>query len=348
LDGPTIRRLGPGDIEELRRFLVEGYKLDPQSIVVSPDVLRWKYLDESGGTTGDPRSLIACHEGRIVGHIGRCPGKFVTDRSGGAVSTVHFIDWLASPSFPSVGLRLIQEGFEYSETQYALDASEYGKKMIKAIGYESRASVGYYLKVIRPFHRLRAREHGWVGRGLRVVKDIGQALGHPAWPPRLRVDVRPVEQFGPEIDDLVRNRRYDVVFNDRSCEVLNGYLSFPDHRITGWTLHLGERLVGFALLRVYPRGAAQGGKIVECFLDSQDDALWHAAVAALSRKLHELSADLVLCLASTPWMAHALERSGYMRLGAVEFFLRDSKNLIPTALPYHLTFLEGDEAYHVH
>ncbi|MHC5541655.1 GNAT family N-acetyltransferase, partial [Singulisphaera rosea] len=70
-----IRPLHDDDLEELSRFLTEGFHAPRESAFAAPDVLRWRYL-EPIGDDASPRSYVARAEGRIVGHVGVCRTTF--------------------------------------------------------------------------------------------------------------------------------------------------------------------------------------------------------------------------------------------------------------------------------
>ena len=44
-------------------------------------------------------------------------------------------------------------------------------------------------------------------------------------------------------------------------------------------------MIGFAVLKITPYGRIQLGKIVDCWLDTEDPSCWQAAVAALIDRL---------------------------------------------------------------
>src|SRR5206468_350626 len=116
-----------------------------------------------------PRSLVARHEGRIVGHIGLCPRMFRTADDRPPVSAVHFIDWLASPAQASAGLMLLLRGCKSAAVQYAVGGSEEGQKMAAAVGYQPVATVEVYERILRPAYRSRLPLKG-PGKYLRVAK----------------------------------------------------------------------------------------------------------------------------------------------------------------------------------
>jgi len=59
-------------------------------------------------------------------------------------------------------------------------------------------------------------------------------------------------------------------------------------------------MIGYALLKITPHGRIQIGKIVDCWLDTEDPSSWQAVVATLIDRLRALSADFVTCYGTTP------------------------------------------------
>src|SRR5262249_11688961 len=127
--------------------------------------------------------------------------------------------------------------------------------------------------------------------------------------------------------------------------LLNYYLQFPRHNISGWLLEKDSECIGFALLALIEKPGLRHGRIVECFLRPNELNLWCDALLALRVELERMNPDLITSYASTPWMSEALRRSGFFRRGRVPFLLRDPKKLVDRSRPFHLSYLEADLAY---
>src|SRR4051794_16465021 len=95
-----LRPMTPVDLPELSRFLTEEFHTPADAAFARPAVLRWKFFEPRGRDTGDAaRSYVACDTGtgRIVGHVGLCPGRFRGLRlPADGVSTQHIIDWVTA------------------------------------------------------------------------------------------------------------------------------------------------------------------------------------------------------------------------------------------------------------
>lgn len=345
----TIRATEPDDLLELCGFLRAGFQEPADAPHFSHEVMRWKYFEPLGIEFG-PRSFIALSGGKIVGHAGIVPRTFqigpTPDAQTSTVSALHFIDLLASAEHPMAGLLLMKRGFKATDAQYALGGSADGQRIALATGYELRFEYSVMRAILRPLHRLHGPTGGPAGRWLHAAKDLRDYVTNPGRSPPGKVSLRRVNSFDRGIDPLLEPMGSPAIHTTRSSALLNSYLQIPAGKMTGWTLHVGGELIGFALLNVKSANSLRKGKIVECFLRSRDEELWHAAITALKQELRCQGADVAICYATTPWIVEACRLSGFApRRAPGKFFLRDPKNLIPRDALFHLTLLEGDHAY---
>jgi len=343
-----IQATTPNELPELGRFLREGFQEPPGIAYFTEAALRWKYFEPCGVEFG-PRSYVARSNGRIVGHAGIIPRTFVVRGSTDPASfhsALHFIDLLASPEAPTAGLMLMKKGFRATAVQYALGGSADGRRIAEKTGFERRLEFPIYRAILRPFHRARAAGLGPGGRLLRVGWDLAQCLSHPGQRQRRPVTLQRVAAFGPEVESLVSQGPSPLILTLRTPELLNYFLRYPTGAMSGWLIQGGDQTVGFALLNIIADRDHQRGKIVECYLASSDDDLWHAAIVALKQELKHQRADVASCYASTSWVDQACRRAGFLPLRKQQqFFLRDQEGHLARNLPYHLTQLEADHAY---
>ncbi len=344
-----IHPLTSSDLAELGEFLIKGFHASLDATFAAVDVLRWKYLDPRGAEAGDlPRSYLAKDRetGRIVGHVGICPGRF---HGGGlpaeGVSTLHMIDWLTSEEGKGAGGLLMRRAHQSSDTQFGFGGSAAGRGVIDRGGYGLIAKVPVYHRVLRPSYRFRDPTHGLGGRVLRAAKDVVGMIGKPPISPRTRVEIRRVEKFGDEILSILQAYEARAVFTTRAPGLLNSFLGFPGGGVSGWQLLRDGILRGFAILTIVPGpGGVKIGKIAECLL-VDDDNTWHAAIVILTNELRSRSADIAVAFAANKWTVRALAASGYTRVHDLEFRLRDRAKKMPAGATFHLTPLEADYAY---
>ncbi len=344
-----IHGLVESDLPELGEFLIKGFHAPLDATFAAVDVLRWKYLDPRGAEAGDlPRSYLAKDRetGRIVGHVGICPGRF---HGGGlpaeGVSTLHMIDWLASEEGKGAGGLLMRRAHRSSDTQFGFGGSAAGRGVIDRGGYALVAKVPVYHRVLRPSYRLRDPAHRFGGRALRAAKDVLGMLRRSPIQSRTRIEIRRVEKFGDEILSILQAYESRAVFTTREPGLLNSFLGYPGGGVSGWHLLRDGILRGFAILSIVPGpGGVKAGKIAECLLVDGDDT-WHAAMLSLTDELKTRKADIAVAFAANEWTVRALESSGYIRVHGLEFRLRDRSKKMPAGAAFHLTPLEADYAY---
>ncbi len=336
----AISRSRVQDLGELRRFLVEGFGANESADCFDERVLHWKYFLPIGGS-GESRSLIVRHEGKIVGHIGMCPREFYVPGKG-RISTVHFIDWLASREHPLVGVTLMMQGCETAQTQYGIGGSAQGRAMLKQLGYEQVGSVGDYVRVISPGYRLRKR--GGVRKYAAAMRDAGRMLLRRVAAPSTEFGLEKVERFTEAIEPLTRVES-GCIYPIRTRELLNYYLQFPLGNISGWTICEKNHPIGSALLGVFMDEGVRAGRIIECFPAPAARENWHAVVWALVRELKSRDVEIISCYASSPWLREGLEECGFYLQRELPLVVRDPQGLLPGGLPFHMTRLEGDYAY---
>lgn len=344
--GMQITPLRRDEIPELRQFLIGGFGVPATSSFFSPEVLSWKYFDGPGGPTDDSTcSLIARSAGRIIGHIGICFRRFVVSGDAATpVSTMHAIDWLGSPAHPGSGAMLMLEAFATCQTQFAVGGSPQSQALFPRFGFEPKGTVASFRRVLSPFHRLRTTDSGLIRISVRAAKDAVSVWRARRRPAPQTVELRPVPMFTEEIDGLLQQSSLRMVTCQRDHHLLNYLLRYPLSGFSGWTIHTCERMIGFAVLKITPQGRIQLGRIVDCWLDTEDVSYWQAAVAALIDRLRALSADDVKCFATNPSLHAALLWNGFSKSAESNVCVRDKQHLLPRDLPFGLSGFEADGA----
>jgi hypothetical protein len=341
-----ITPLRRADIPELSQFLIIGFGVPATSSHFSHEVLSWKYFDGPSGPSGDSVcSLIARSAGRIIGHIGICPREFIVSGDGGTpVSTMHAIDWLGSAAHPGSGAFLMLQACATSKTQYAVGGSAKSQAIFPRLGFEQKPNLAIFYKVLAPFHRLRSTGEGLLRKWAGTVKDMASVWRARTPPVPQTVELRSAPTFTEEIDYLVGRSSLRIVTCQRDHLLLNYFLRYPLPGFSGWTIHTSQRMIGFAVLKITPHGRIQLGKIVDCWLDTEDPSCWQAAVAALIDRLRALSADSVTCWATTPSLHAALLWNGFAKSEERIVYVRDKQQSLPRDLPFGISMLDQDRA----
>ena len=341
-----IRPLAIDDLSDLGRFLVAGFHAPADSEFAAPDVLRWKYLNaqESASQLHSARRTRSDHRPR-----GYLSDDLYRGRDSRPLRPHAAHDRLAGLTQAPFGRRQPDaQGPRAGATQFGLGGTEAGRTTIKRGGYVPQRSIPAYQRVLRPLHWLRVPGLGLQERGARLARELVQTSFSRPRPAQIRIELRKVAVFGPEIEPIVEGARGSAVLTDRSAARLNHLLQFPRQAVSGWQLITpSDQLCGFAILNLLPShgGRMRLGKIVDCLLPDTDVRAWHGAIIALTRKLERQGADLVQTFAGTPWLEEALRWAGFSSQFALEFSLRDRNKLVPARTPFHLMPIEADYAY---
>jgi hypothetical protein len=341
-----ITPLRRADIPELRQFLISGFGVPATFAAFSPEALSWKYFDGPSGPSGDSAcSLIARSAGRIIGHIGLCPRQFIVSGNGATpVSTMMAIDWLGSATHPAAGALLMLRAFATTKTQYAIGGRPQSQALFPSLGFEQKLKLAIFRRVLAPFHRLRTTGQGLFRKWAGTAKDAAAVWRARTPPVSQTVELRSAPTFTEEIDGLLPRSSLRMVTCQHDHLLLNYFLRCPQSGFSGWTIHASQRMIGFAVLKITPHGRIQLGKIVDCWLDTEDPSYWQAAVAALIDRLRALSACSVTCYTTTPSLHAALLWNGFAKVGERNVYFRDKQQALPRDLPFGLSMLDGDFA----
>jgi hypothetical protein len=336
---------------ELGQFLLNSFGATARfTEYADPAVLRWKFFDPRGPWPG-PRSHAICDEGRILAHLGFCTTAFQSTRLGArSVPALHTTDWLNASADGSLGAILLLEAFARAPVQYAFGCTAVARRSLLRAGFKELGQMPL-------FHRVQARTkldcwrhlHG-PHRSAKAVALLVVDLLQSVVRSRLRTTeggfaAREVAAFGSEVQDVIQRCRVPLIFTSREPTLLNHYLRFPKPSASGWLLERDGQVCGFAVLWTLNKPGLRVGRIVECFLDSDDSAAWRSAITCLASKLAALRCDVISCYGSTPWLAAALRDNGFFRRGRTSLYLRDPRRQVQLGDPIHVTHLEADLAY---
>lgn len=310
-------------------------------------MLHWKYFERRGPWDG-ARSFIIHANGQISAHIGVTTTEFVSPGDPAlAVTAVHPVDWLSNQQGGMLGAMLMLQAFGRGTVQYSLGSTEIGQKVLIGAGFKAVCTVPVFHRVLRPASfpawRLIHGRHHIPKQAALLAIDLSRSVFRPRTDRDFKLE--PVHEFTDEVSDLFRQSRQHFVCTSRTLELLNYFLRAPGGRVSGWLCRAEKRLVGFALTSMGERDGIRVGKIVDCFLAETEGNVWRSAVQALASMLGGAGCDVVQTMASAPWFQQALAASGFFPRGRGTFFLRDLGNAVPLTQPFHLTLLDGDQAF---
>jgi hypothetical protein len=340
-----IRPIQRDDVPELSRFLVTGFDAAPDAEFASPDVLLWKYFDPIDEDRA-PRCFVAEENGQIVACIGLSLVRFVAGQPPRLVTASHGFDWLAAKTDFAAGLMVEQYSTLYTDVQFGIGGTPKAVKIRERSSFTIATPVPEYCKILRFSHRLRKPRQAPVWKALlQIARDTSRRIVNSTRQSTVLLELKHASKFGREVAAVTETCQMTDIHTHRTPELLNHFLRYPKKNITGWHILQKGHLRGFALLSIVKHGHVRTGRIADCFLDSLDQDLWHAALLALTKQLGEESADMVECYGTTPWMVDALKRNGFNCQRQSPFAFRDPKKLLPADASFYLTHLEADHAY---
>jgi hypothetical protein len=340
-----IRSIQSDDLLKLSQFLIAGFNATPVAEFAKLDVLAWKYLDLLGEVDYS-RCFVAVDNGQIIACIGLSKTRLVVTDSLRLITASHGFDWLSANRDIATGLMVGQRADQCADIQLAIGGTAKAVKIRERTGFTIAPSVPEYCRIIYPVHYLRSPRPMAIWKCLaKIVREYGRWLRYPRQKPSVPIVLQRIESFGAEVTQIVSDCQMPEIHTLRTPELLNHFLRYPHKNITGWHMMQEGRLRGVALLSIVKNGPVCIGKIADCFLDSLDQDLWHAAISALVAELRRQSADMVVCYGTTPWMAEALTRNGFYCQRLLPFGIRDSKKLLPESAAFYLTHMEADHAY---
>jgi len=340
-----IAPLQESQVTALSEFLRAGlWTPGTSDTFAHPDVLRWKYFGERGSPIL-PRSFVVSNNEGIAAHAGLIPTAFGRPGSPDAAA-IHIVDWLTAENGAAFGAVLMMRAFALAPVAYALGCTPAAARVLLRAGYEILSEVPLFHRVIhrakpKVWGQLHGSAAGLRGTALRGV-DLAQSL-RPL-PETKGLRLRPVNEFGDEVAHLLSESKVELTCSSRMPQVLNHYLQFPGASFHGFLLQRDD-ILGFGIISILDRPGIRIARIVECFLDSTEPALWRDAIAQLTREAIKQGADLVSAYGSTDWMSGGLRSAGFFRRGKTPFYLRDPKKLVSRFRPFHLTHLEADLSF---
>ena len=341
-----VRPIEHADIPEVSRFLTAGFGAPSDAEFSAPDVLHWKCFD-SIGPANITRGVVATDDKEILAYIGLCPLQFIGGGLTQVISAGHGVDWLASKKVVSAGIMVGGLSDEGVDVSFSIGGTDIATKMKKKFkNWKFLSPIATYYRSLHPMHHLRPPlQSSILKSSAKVLRDYGRNIILHRRKPSVSLKLQQTDSFGEEVTQILNSCRMPEIHIRRTPDLLNHFLRYPRKNITGWHIIHNDVVCGFALLSIVINGNQRIGKIVDCCLDSLAHNHWHAAVHFISKKLYQLSADIVVCYGTIPLIAQALEENGFACNDFSPFAIRDPQKLIPEDPSFYLTHLVADYAY---
>jgi hypothetical protein len=307
---------------------------------VEPQDLQWKYWQPRADWPG-PRSFVLTDGNAILAHGAIIPGSCAWESR--RMSTVHVIDWVASPREIGAGVALMNYIGQQAEALLAIGGSDWTTRILPHIGFRAAGTAIGYARALFPLRLLRNVERRTWRLLARFARSVAWALAAPAAVPGDGWQVRSIAA-----DDLERiasvlpvpDRRMGVL--ERSAGLFRYALSCPIVPMQLYSVERAGRLRGYFML-----GSAPGQvRVVDCWMDSGEPADWRALIhCAVEQARRDPQAAEIVIWASDPLLSECLRASGFHARQETPILLRPTKRTAVPAAPVRAQMLDNDAAY---
>lgn len=324
-------------LPQIREFLIRGFQAGPGSMFERPGYLEWKYFDERPDWKG-PRSFVLRNDGEIIAHCSNCPIAFSTGR--GHITAQHSIDWTST--VPAGGIMIWRSMYALSDAFIGMDGSAATQRVLAGLrNFRRIGDQDYCVRIVRPlrFSRERIASGGWKEL-IRAARNLAR-LAEPWAAVPLGWSLAPIDKFGPEVDHLVAQARFEsFIAPERSSSLLNYLLACPIGRMRAWILRDHARLRGWVMVNVL----GQEARIVDVWLDSEAQSDWDGLIALVSKTVAD-GVALVSVTAVAPFLKAAASANHLRVASSGPVYLHDPKKLLDGAPPINFHAVDGDQAY---
>lgn len=131
-------------------FILSSYE-NPDYVLLSPQFLRWQFLDNPANTTGAYTLWLALHNGAVVAQLGFVPFGGAAP-SGEPFEGVYPINLMARPEYRATGLGVMLLRKLLKETPVVLNpgANQAGSAVAKGLGMQDLGCLQRFIHVVDP------------------------------------------------------------------------------------------------------------------------------------------------------------------------------------------------------
>lgn len=334
-----IEQTLPAEQKALVQFLISVFDANPDAPFLDLKLMWWKYFEPWADWNG-PRSIVLKQGEQIVAHGGIFPVTFLTE--GREVAGIHLIDWAASPSVPGAGVLLLRKVASLTDVVLAVGGSSDTREVMPKIGFQHRADLQVYARVIRPWEQLRASAFkGWKAP-IRLARNVLWSLAPmPSVPKEWSAVQTP--QFDESVLSILQSRATrEFTPCKRTIGMLNYMLGCPGAMFSAFLLMKAKELHGYFILSSVGRQC----RVADILVNSSVPEDWRVAFAvATSTAAGNPETCEVEAVSSIPLVSHAISHNGFHLRERCPIFLRDPKGLLADAPPLHINLLDGEGSY---
>jgi hypothetical protein len=308
---------------------------------VEPQNLHWKYWQPRADWPG-PRSFVLTDGSTILAHGGIIPGLCVWESR--RITTLHVIDWVASPREIGAGVALMNYIGQRAEALLAIGGgTQTTMQILPNIGFRVTGMATGYARALSPLRLLRnVEQRTWRLLG-RFARSVAWTLAAPpvasgnGWLARC-VAGDDLERISAVFPTPTRGMG---VF-ERSTGLFSYALACPIVPMQLYSVERDGRVRGYFLLASAPGQV----RIVDCWMDSGEPADWRAMInCAVAQAGRDPEAAEVVIWASDPLLSQCVRASGFHARQQTPILLRSANGAAVPAVPVRAQMLDNDAAY---
>jgi Acetyltransferase (GNAT) domain len=328
------------DEPAIAALLRESLRLTPDHPMAEPTHLRWKYWEPHADWAGS-RSYVYLQDGQIVAHGAVIPNVCLWRKQ--RVRALHIIDWAAKPGSSGSGVALMKQIGKLTDMMLAVGGSELTQKILPMVGFkECGTTVKRYARPLRPLLRLVDPEYRSWRLGPQIMRGVFWTLTAPSrreaeWSAhRILADhVGTASIIWPQ--PIIGT----TVF-ERSNASMSHLLRCPATPMELYSVHRYGRHRGYFLLAFAPAQA----RIVDCWIDSDEQAEWSAMVqlAVRQAKVHAHVAEVV-SMCSDAVLGAALLECGFHVRHAAPMWLRAVSGIARPDVSIRFLMADADDGF---
>src|SRR5437899_5242303 len=139
------------DLPQLSCLLTQAFGGQPETGILHPDVVAWKYWEQRPDWAG-ARNYVIEKAGRIVAHAGIWPVTFL--HQGTPVVGIQMIDWAAARDSPGAGLALVRKLTGLFDFIYSIGGSDAARRALPAFGFVTITHAWTAARPLRPLRQI--------------------------------------------------------------------------------------------------------------------------------------------------------------------------------------------------
>ena len=314
------------DRPQLVELLASAFESPPQSSLLVPAVMAWKYW-EARGDWSEPRSYVLEREGVLSAHVGLWPVQF------NGIRGVQMIDWAAAQKSPGAGISLLQRLTRMFDFVYSIGGSAITRKLLPAYGFLEVAQTWIAARPLRPLRQALIHQ----SRNWKLPARAARNWWWSKVPPTAPAAGWSIEAIEPSQVSAAGSE-----FFPRTSGFFEYFLRCPAAPSRLYGLRSAGRPEGHVLLSLV-RGQA---RISGVWLREAAEANWHAAFLMAQCAARGIpGACEIAAKGSQGASGSAAAHAGLKMLGTAPVFLLSKQKRFAPPADFQFQLIDDDGAF---